>query len=105
MPELTQETTAILEANQLRFPNLNIDAAVEAVLWKEARHYRVSITAAEGHKCDAARAQLFKGYDTVAPGERKRRQAETLYVPELRDWMKKFAIKVVAMIEGWRDNV
>lgn len=105
MPELIQETGAILEAHQSRFPNLDIDAAVETILWEEARHYRVAITADGSHDDDDAREALFKGFDKVAPGNRKRRQAETLCIPGLRDWMEQFAAKAVARIEVWRDNV
>ncbi len=105
MPELIQETGAILEAHQSRFPDLDIDAAVETILWEEARHYRVAVTADDSHDDDDAREALFKGFDKVAPGGRKRRQAETLCIPGLRDWMKQFAAKVIARIEAWRDNV
>ena len=105
MPELIQETGALLEANQLRFPNLDIDAAVETILWEEARHYRVSITSDDAHGEDVAREALFKGFDKVAPGKRERRQAETLHIPEMRKWMKHFATKVIGHIEAWRENV
>ncbi|MER8437306.1 hypothetical protein NKH36_26225 [Mesorhizobium sp. M1312] len=105
MPELIQETGAILEANQLRFPKMDIDAAVETILWDEARYYRVAITADDSHDDDDDREALFKGFDKVAPGGRKRRQAETMCIPKLRDWMKEFAAKAIKYIEKWRDDV
>jgi hypothetical protein len=105
MPELIQETGALLEANQSRFSEMDIDAAVETVLWEGARHYRVAITVDDSHEDDDEREALFKGFDTVAPGGCKRRQAETMCIPKLRSWMRKFAAKAVGHIEKWRDDV
>jgi len=105
MPELIQETGAILEAHQLRFPEMDIDAAVETILWEEARHYRVAVTADDAHDDDSEREALFKGFDNVAPGSRRRRQAETMSIPKLRKWMKQFAAKAISHIEAWRADV
>lgn len=105
MPELIQETGAILEANQLRYPELDIDAAIETILWEEVRHYRVAVTSVDVHDDDDVRQALFKGFDKVAPGSRNRRQAETMCIPALRDWMQTFAVQAIAHIETWRDDV
>lgn len=105
MPELIQETGGILEAHMNRFPDLDIDAAVEAIVWEQARHYRVAITAEATHDKDNRRASLFKGFDQVAPGDILRRQAETIAIPNLRDWMSQFSAKAIKHIEAWRDNV
>lgn len=105
MPELIQETGAILEAHQLRFPDLDIDDAVETILWEQARHYRVAVTVGDAHDDDDERKALFEGFDKVAPGARERRQAETMCIPDLRKWMDKFADKAVKNIEAWRDDV
>lgn len=105
MPELIQETGALLEANQQRFPEIDIDAAIEATVWEEVRHYRVAVTARDVHASDVSRQALFKGFDKVAPGKRERRQAETLFIPDLRKWMSQFAKKTIKQIEAWRDNV
>lgn len=105
MPELIQETGAILEAHQRRFPVLDIDAAVEAILWEEARHYRVAITVGDAYDDDDEREALFNGFDKVAPGTIRRRQAETMTIPNLRKWMEQFADKAIKQIEAWRDNV
>ena len=105
MHELTQETCALLEANKIRFPSIDIDAAVESILWNEARHYRVSITATADHDADNRRERLFKDFDSVVPGNVNRRRAETIHIPALRDWMATFAKEVIAQIEKWRDNV
>jgi hypothetical protein len=98
--ELTHETTAMLEA-QLRFnPDLNVDAAIANILWKEARRYRVSITVGDTYLKDNARARLFKGFDQHAPGEVKRRRAETIYVPALRKWMEAFAQRTINHVKS-----
>ena len=70
MNELIPEAGGLLEVHQKRFPELDIDAAVERIAWEEARHFRVAVTADDSHDDDEARAALFKGFDEVAPGRR-----------------------------------
>jgi hypothetical protein len=65
--ELTHETSAMLEAQQNRDPDLDIDAAISNILWKEVRRYRVSITIDDTHLKNTDRARLFKGFDEKAP--------------------------------------
>ena len=105
MPELIQDATTILEAQQRHFPDLDVDDAIETILWDEVRHYRVSITTSDTHAKDTARKRLFKGFDKVAPGKASRRRADTLHVDDLREWMKDFCKLTIAQIEAWRDNV
>lgn len=105
MNELIPETGGLLEAHQQRYPNLDIDAAIERIAWEEARYFRVAVTADTSHDDDQTRAELFKGFDEVAPGQPSRRQAETMAIPKLRDWMKAFSAKAVQQIEDWRDDV
>jgi hypothetical protein len=97
--ELTHETSAILEAQQRLDPELNVDVALTNILWKDARRYRVSITIGETHLKQTARARLFKGFDEMAPGDVKRRRAETIYVPELRKWMDAFAQRAIGHVK------
>ncbi|MDY7524262.1 hypothetical protein [Sphingomonas sp. 10B4] len=105
MPELIQETTTILEAHQVHFPDLDIYDAIETILWDEVRNYRVSITTSDTHVKDDSRRKLFKGFDGVAPGKAARRRADTMHIPELRDWMDAFALNVITQIKAWRDDV
>ena len=69
MPELIHDATTILEAQQRHFPGLDVDEAIETILWDEVRHYRVSVSTSDMHAKDAARKKLFKGFETVAPGK------------------------------------
>lgn len=94
--ELTHEVTAMLEAQQRINPDIDVDKAIESILWKKARRYRVSITVTEGQGRDAARARLFKGFDAMAPGAIERRRAETVCLPDLRKWMESFAQHAIA---------
>lgn len=105
MNELISEAGALLEAHQRRFPELDIDGAVERIAWEEARYFRVAVTADIADDNDDARAALFKGFDEVAPGPATRRQAETIAIPKLRDWMRAFSAKAINQIEAWRDDV
>jgi len=84
---------------------LDIDAAVETIVWEQARHYRVAITTEAAHDKDRRRASLFKGFDTAAPGDVLRRQAETISIPNLRNWMSQFSADAIKQIEAWRDDV
>ncbi|MCK1279074.1 hypothetical protein IVB46_28005 [Bradyrhizobium sp. 61] len=94
--ELTHEVTAMLEAQQRVDPSIDVDQAIEGILWKQARRYRVSITVNEDQGKDAARARLFKGFDETAPGEIERRRADTIFLPDLRKWMESFAQRAIA---------
>lgn len=103
--ELCQEISSLLEVQLKIFPNLDVDAAVQQIVWKETRRYRVAITVDEPHLTATKRKKLFKDYDTHAPGDIARRRAETLCVPDLRPWMQTFADKVIEKIEALPDNV
>jgi hypothetical protein len=98
--ELTHETSAMLEAQQRLDPHLDVDTAIANILWKDARRYRVSITVGDTHLERKARARLFKGFDEKAPGDVKRRRAETIYVPELRKWMEAFAQRAISHLKA-----
>lgn len=95
--ELTHDVTAMLEAFQGIMP-IDVEDAVDDILWKEARSYRVSITISDTHATNAARAGLFSGYDLQAPGLTTKRRAETVHFPDMREWMKTFSAKVAAKI-------
>ncbi|TWF56709.1 hypothetical protein FHW37_102347 [Neorhizobium alkalisoli] len=97
--ELTHEAAGLLEAQQHVYPGMDIDGAVDRILWQEARRYRVSITTGNTHKTENARAGLFADYDTTAAGDTLRRQAETMHFDDLRAWMAGFAAKVIIKLE------
>ena len=98
--ELCQEVSSLLEAQLKTFPNLDVDAAVQQIVWKETRRYRVAITVDKPHLTAKQRTRLFKDYDTYAPGDIARRGAETMCLPDLRPWMQTFADKVIAKIKA-----
>ena len=105
MPELIHDATTILEAQQRHFPGLDVDEAIETILWDEVRHYRVSVSTSDMHAKDAARKKLFKGFETVAPGKFRRRRADTMHFDDLRGWMAEFCKRTISQIEAWRDDV
>jgi hypothetical protein len=82
--ELSQEVSSLLEAQLKTFPKLDVDAAVQQIVWKEARRYRIAITVDKPHSTAEKRKGLFKDYDTHAPGDIARRGAETMCLPDLR---------------------
>lgn len=105
MPELIHEATTILQTQQQNFPGLDLDEAIETILWDEVRHYRVSITTSKTHAKDNDRERLFRGFDEVAPGNFSRRRADTIHFDNLREWMAEFCKTAITQIEAWRDNV
>ncbi len=88
---LVAEVTGLLE----KCPAIDVDDVIRKVLWKDARHFRVSITIQDTHSTSAGRARLFKDYDTTVRGDIKRRRGETFYVGDLRAWMSSIANKAI----------
>jgi hypothetical protein len=97
--ELTSEITSMLEAQQAAFPGLNVDEAINRLLWQEARRYRVSVTISDTHKSEPKRKGLFKDYDTSAPGDVLKRRAETMHFDNMREWMTDFSSRVETQIK------
>ena len=103
--QLTHDVSAALETQKYFDPDLDIDAAISNILWKNARRYRVSITVGETHNVEQARERLFKGFEDSAPGGVERRRAETIHLPNLRKWMQQFAIRVTAHVKATATDV
>jgi len=103
--ELTHEVSGLLDIYTAADPDFDVDGAIANILWKDVRGYRVSITIGDTHKSDKARARLFRGFDETAPGDVGRRRADTIYLPQLRDWMNAFAGKVIAKVKVIAGNV
>lgn len=98
--ELTSDVSAMLEACRKLAPEVDVADAATEILWKEVRHYRVSITVGDTHSTDERRKGLFKGFDTQAPGPIAKRRAETIYIPAMREWMESFAIRVMDKVKA-----
>jgi hypothetical protein len=59
---------------------VDADKAIENIIWKQVRRYRVSVTVGASHVTQAGRKRLFKGYDEVAVGAVNRRRGEILHI-------------------------
>ncbi len=81
--ELAAEVTRLLETAK----DVDVDAAVETIVWKNARHYRVSITIGDDHNHAIGQKKLFEGYSDVVDGDVVRRRSEVLYLKHMRKWM------------------
>jgi hypothetical protein len=88
---LTAEVTALLMTHR----EIDVDHAIRSVIWKQARHYRISITVGDRHAGEVGRRRLFKGYDSIAGGAAKRRRGEIILIPDLRLWMARLAEKAI----------
>jgi hypothetical protein len=71
-------------------------ALVRRISWEGKRRYRVRLTL-EGVRTEG----LFKGFDEIVAGGVERRRGETVHVPQLRDWMTQFAVKVEAELRRY----
>jgi hypothetical protein len=80
-------------------PGIDPDIAIQNVIWKSVRHYRISITVGDAHSDEAGRRRLFKGYDEIATGSNRRRRGETFYVKNLRQWMQSIADKAIDVVK------
>jgi hypothetical protein len=94
--ELTAGITAILQTQ----PDIDPDTAIETILWKDVRHYRISITVGNTHANDAGRQRLFKGYDEAIAGIDEKRRGETFHIDDLRGWMEDLAQKAITSIQN-----
>lgn len=68
---------------------LDVDRAVEKLIWNNARAYRVAITTKENAELD----DIFEGYGDIVAGQIGRRRGEVLPLAQLRPWMEKIASK------------
>jgi hypothetical protein len=84
---LSAEVSALLIVR----PDIDADKAIESILWKQVRRYRVSITVGATHASPAGRQRLFSGFDQVAGGDVLRRRGEILQLDNLRPWMAALA--------------
>jgi hypothetical protein len=91
---LVADVTTLLRTQ----PGINADAAIETIIWKEVRRYRVCITVGDTHANEHGRARLFAGYDGVAPGDIDRRRAEIFEVQHLRPWMERLAQRAITVV-------
>lgn len=103
--ELTHEVTSMLEAIHGSASDFAIEEAVENIIWKNARRYRISITVGDEHVDQRARKGLFKGFNDRVSGNVNRRRAETICIPNMRDWMEAFTDKVESRISELAPHV
>jgi hypothetical protein len=84
---LLSEVMVILKAGK----GIDLDKAIEQLLWTNARAYRVAITTSKG----ASLPDIFDGYGTAVTGNVSRRRSEILAVDNLREWMKLVSDKAI----------
>ena len=81
---LLSEVLVILKARGC----IDLDAAIERLVWKNARAYRVAITVADEDIDD-----VFGGYPEVIVGDVLKRRSEVLHLKNMRRWMSAIAAK------------
>jgi len=98
--ELTDQLTHLLENRS----DIDVDKAIEEVIWNDARAYRVSVTIDDEFNSKTGYAKLFKGYPTTISGNVDRRRSEVLYSPDIRDWLDKLAEKAIKFAKKMDKN-
>jgi hypothetical protein len=83
-----------------RKPALDPFAAIQDVIWKSAKRYRVSVTVGPIHEDSDGRLRLFHDYDQMATGDLDRRLGGTFPVADLRPWMANLAAQAIERIQG-----
>ena len=97
--ELEQEITTLIETRKDLIAD--VDAAIETLIWKKVRKFRVAITADAGHMNDAGIKRLFKDYDTtITADDPSYRRAEIVHIEGLRDWMEQFSQSVIHALQA-----
>jgi hypothetical protein len=96
---LTADVSSLLATQ----PGIDAEKAIENVIWKQVRRYRISITVGSTHSTAAGRQRLFKGYDQVATGDVSRRRGEILLVDQLRPWMASLANQAIIILKAMDD--
>lgn len=100
-PLLTDKVSSLLQT----VSGIDIDEAIENIIWKKTRGYRVSITVGSTHSTADGRKRLFKGYEEIVDGDLNRRRAETLHLENLRDWLDDLAELAKAQVLQVSANV
>ena len=97
--ELNSEVSTLL----LQLPAESRKAVAEEVFWKERKHFRIAITASDSEASPDARRDLFEGFDACVSGDPlKRRRAEVISIPSLREWMDGLCALIVVALENMR---
>lgn len=105
--ELIASVTSLLSGNSAR----NADEIVTSILWHEKRAYRASVTIGSAENSADGHRSLFKGYEDKVSGPIEKRNAETLYIEDIREWLANLAQKALIVVEeaeklaGTQENV
>ena len=79
-------------------PSIDSDDAIQTVLWKKNRRFRISVTVKPFKSVSKGRKALFKGYKNVIAGNKVRRRGETFEIANLRPWMDGLAKKAITAV-------
>ena len=93
---LTADVSSLLSTR----PGIDADKAIENVIWKQVRRYRVSITVGNTHSTAAGRKRLFRGYDEIATGDVARRRGEIILLDQLRPWKASLAAQAISFLNA-----
>ncbi|QQR47925.1 hypothetical protein JKA73_18590 [Myxococcus xanthus] len=80
------------------------EEAASSIFWDKVKQYRVRITTPPPYDTGRPASKLFDGFASVAPGAISRRQANTVFMADLRGWMDTFAIKVEEKLRATQEK-
>lgn len=81
----------------------NIHDIIKSVHWDRHRCYRLGITALPEHNNQAARMDLFQGYNDKVSGDINRRCAEVILFEDIRAWMDEFCTYAIGHLNSMRE--
>lgn len=93
--ELAAQITQMLESRS----DIDVDDALEQIIWKNSRAYRIAVTINDEHNSSTGYEKLFEGYSAVVTGGVEKRRSEVLYLKQLRPWMASLASLAVQHIK------
>jgi hypothetical protein len=64
------------------------------------RQYRIGLTRGDNQVKEKDRLSCFEGYDTSVNGGIDRRQASTILLSDLRNWMNQFRLDVISFLQS-----
>lgn len=96
--EVESDLTTLLKA----VPNLSpeeVEDAVDAIFWDNARQFRVSIATDEIHRRPNGFEHLLSGFEDVAPGSAKNRIGGVLPFDSVRQGLHDLATEVISKVQ------
>lgn len=96
--EFIQEVSGLLWIRANSDSPVDINTAISNAAWKNDFHYRISVATEIDNSTQEKLEKMINGFDSVVKGSHDRRQANTMYIPQMRNWLDDLAEHVITKI-------